>query len=149
VEITGEHRFAAPRAVVWETLLDPTALKTAIPGCGSFSEREPGCFDVSMKVGIAAIKGTYSGAVEVRDPRPEDSYRLLVEGGGKPGKVRGDVLLHLREAGGSTTVTYSADVRAQGALARLGSRLLGGAAKLMAGQFFKAMESIVEQRTAP
>jgi carbon monoxide dehydrogenase subunit G len=37
-------------------------------------------------------------------------------------------------------------VKAQGALARLGSRLLGGAAKLMAGQFFKAMEQQVKER---
>ena len=49
---------------------------------------------------------------------------------------------------GGTLVMYHGDVRAQGAIARLGSRLLGGAAKLMIGQFMKGMEKQVEQRTA-
>lgn len=149
MEITGEHRFAAPRSAVWESLLDPAALEAAIPGCQTFSERAPGSYDVTMKVGIAAIKGTYSGTVHVREPEPENSYRLLVEGAGKPGIVRGEVVLHLDDEGDATIVSYRADVRAQGALARLGSRLLGGAAKLMAGQFFKAMETAVQQRVAP
>lgn len=146
LEISGEHRFAAPREVVWELLLDPQVLRAAIPGCEEFTQTAPDSYDLTLKVGIATIKGTYRGKVDVRDRQPTDSYRLVVEGSGKPGKVQGDAVLHLREEGSETVVTYGGDVKAQGALARLGSRLLGGAAKLMAGQFFKAMEQQVKER---
>lgn len=147
MEVTGEHKFDAPRAAVWKALLDPKALQASMPGCEKFEEVGPSSYDLTIKVGIAAIKGTYSGNVRVADPVENQSYRLVVQGSGKPGTVQGDATLSLSDEGGGTLVKYVGDVKAQGAIARLGSRLLGGAAKLMIGQFMKAMEKQVEGRT--
>ena len=120
-----------------------------MPGCERFEPVGPESYDLTIKVGIAAIKGTYSGNVKVTDRNPEDSYRLLVTGSGKPGSVQGDAVMVLSDDGsGGTQVKYTGDVKAQGAIARVGSRLLAGAAKLMIGQFMKAMEKQVEQRVA-
>lgn len=140
VEIKGEHRFSAPRAVVWAKLLDPKALQASMPGCERFDEAGPDSYDLTIKVGISAIKGTYTGNVKVQNVQPEDSYRLAVSGSGKPGSVLGGADMVLTADGTGTLVTYTGEVKAQGAIARLGTRLLGGAAKLMIGQFFKAME---------
>jgi uncharacterized protein len=148
VELTGEHRFSAPRDVVWRALLDPAAIQASMTGCERFDATGPETYDITLKVGLAAIKGTYSGTVKVTDRNPEDSYRLIVTGAGKPGNVQGDAVMTLRADGDGTIVSYTGDVRAQGAIARLGSRLLGGAARLLIGQFFKAMEKQVEQRAA-
>lgn len=147
MEVTGEHKFDAPREAVWKALLDPKALQASMPGCEKFEEVGPSSYDLTIKVGIAAIKGTYSGNVRVADPVENQSYRLVVQGSGKPGTVQGDATLSLSDAAGGTLVKYVGDVKAQGAIARLGSRLLGGAAKLMIGQFMKAMEKQVEGRT--
>ena len=147
MEVTGEHKFDAPREAVWKALLDPKALQASMPGCEKFEEVGPSSYDLTIKVGIAAIKGTYSGNVRVADPVENQSYRLVVQGSGKPGTVQGDATLSLSDAAGGTLVKYVGDVKAQGAIARLGSRLLGGAAKLMIGQFMKAMEQQVEGRT--
>jgi carbon monoxide dehydrogenase subunit G len=54
----------------------------------------------------------------------------------------------LSDDGAGTLVKYSGEVKAQGAIARLGSRLLEGSAKLLIRQFMKGMEKQVEQRTA-
>lgn len=148
MDISGDHRFPAPRAIVWDMLLDPGAIKAAMPGCERFEPTGPETYDITLRVGIAAIKGTYAGTVRVTDRNPRDSYRLVVSGSGKPGSVQGDAVLSLSDEGGNTLVRYSGGVKAQGAIARLGSRLLGGAAKLMIGQFFKAMEKQVSQRVA-
>ena len=68
MDISGEHRFAAPRTAVWQALLDPKALQASMPGCEKFEEVGPRSYDLTIKVGIAAIKGTYSGNVKVADP---------------------------------------------------------------------------------
>ena len=146
MEISGEHRFQPPRGVVWEALLDPAALQASMPGCERFEPTGPETYDITIKVGIAAIKGTYSGTVKVTDRNPQDSYRLVVGGSGKPGSVQGEATMVLSDDGTGTLVRYTGEVKAQGAIARLGSRLLAGTAKLMIGQFFKAMEKQVEQR---
>ena len=147
MEVSGEHRFSAPRAAVYEAMLDPKALQASMPGCERFEEVGPSSYDLTIKVGIAAIKGTYSGNVKVADPVENSSYRLLVSGSGKPGSVQGDAKLELADDGPGTLVRYTGDVKAQGAIARMGSRLLGGTAKLMIGQFMKNMEKQVEGRT--
>ena len=143
MEVSGDHAFKASRANVWRALLDPAALKASMPGCEKFEEVGPNSYDLTIRVGIAAIKGTYTGNVTVADPVENQSYRLVVHGTGKPGRVEGDATLRLSDDGGGTLVKYSGEVKAQGAISRLGSRLLGGAAKLMIGQFMKSMEDQV------
>jgi len=80
MEISGDHRFAAPREAVYRALLDPKALQASMPGCEKFVEVAPQSYDLTIRVGIAAIKGTYSGNVQVREPVENDSYRLVVRG---------------------------------------------------------------------
>lgn len=149
MDISGEHRFDAARHVVWASLLDPVALRTSMPGCERFEQVGPESYDLTIKVGIAAITGTYSGNVSVADKVPETSYRLIVSGRGKPGSIQGSASMVLTDDGRGTLVKYSGDVKAQGAIARLGSRLLGGAANLLIGQFFKAMEKQMAERVVP
>ena len=43
-----------------------------------------------MKVGVAAIKGTFEGKVRLFDLEPPNRYRMAVEGSGGPGFVRGE-----------------------------------------------------------
>ena len=146
MQIKGEHRFAASRDVVWQQLMDPDALRATIPGCEEFTEVGPDAYDMTVKVGISAIRGTYSGNVTMRDPEPPERYRLKASGGGKGGVVEGDATITLAADGDGTALAYVADVRARGPIARLGSRLVGSAAKMMAGRFFRALDQHITQR---
>jgi carbon monoxide dehydrogenase subunit G len=146
MKVQGEHRFDAPRQAVWDVLLDPAALREAMPGVQRFDEVGPRQYEVTLKIGIAAVKGTYSGKVAVKDQAPPESYRLDVEGSGGPGRVKGGATMRLREDGTRTVVAYEGDVQAAGAIAAVGQRLLGGAAKLLINQFFKAMDRQLQER---
>jgi len=148
MEIEGEHRFNAPRELLWELLFDDAVLRASIPGCERLVEVRPGCYEIAMKVGVAAIRGAYAGKVTVADAKPHESYRLVVEGNGAPGSTDGEVTLSLSGDAGTTVVRYRATFRAQGGLARLGGRLLSGSATMLAGQFFKALEKQVSRRVA-
>lgn len=148
MDVQGEHRFEAPRDVVWRTLLDPEALRAALPGVEAFDLTAPDTYALTLGIGLAAIKGTYQGTVRVTDQQPPHSYRLAVDGQGKGGAVQGEATLTLTEVEGGTAVSYAGTVHSQGVIARMGSRLLGGAAKLMVGQFMKSMEQQIDARRA-
>ena len=148
MDLSGERRFGAPRSVVWAALLDPHVLEATIPGCERLVEVAPGTFDLSMRVGIASLRGTYRGSVRVLEPRPEESYRLVVTGAGAQGAVNGTALITLSGDDESTLVRYQGDLNAEGAVARLGGGPLSGAARLLIGQFFRALERHVGARTA-
>ena len=148
MELSGDHRFAAPPDVVWKQLMDPDALRATIPGCEDLSEVGPDSYDMTVKVGISAIRGTYSGNVTMREPEEPTRYRLRATGGGKGGNVTGDATISLAPDGDGTALTYVAEGQARGPIARLGSRLVGSAAKMMAGRFFKAMDGHIEAQQA-
>ena len=73
MQIQGDHHFAAPPDLVWQQLMDPDALRATIPGCEKFTTVGPDSYDMIVKVGISAIRGTYTGNVtmrEIRNPPP-------------------------------------------------------------------------------
>jgi carbon monoxide dehydrogenase subunit G len=125
---------------VWATLIDPDALQCCLPGCQKFERVAPNEWDATMTIGIAAIKGTYSGRVRISDQEPEASYRLSMEGSGAGSRVRGSGAVTLADApDGGTLVGYDGDAQVSGTLAAVGQRLLQPAARLLADQFFKEM----------
>lgn len=140
MKISGEHRLRAPRDVVWSALLDPRVLRETIPGCERLEPTGPGAYDVALRIGIAAIRGTYRGRVLVTDERPGESYRVTVSGSGSPGSGSGLAQIFLSGDGDATIVRFDGELTAQGGLARLGGRGLAGVVKLLIGQFFRSMD---------
>jgi carbon monoxide dehydrogenase subunit G len=139
MKLEGSYDVKAPRQKVWTAFLDPEILKKAIPGCEKLELTGPDEYKATMKIGVAAVKGTFEGKVRLSDKQAPDSYRLGAEGSGGPGFVRADTLITLSDIEGGTRVSYSADVQVGGLIAGVGQRMLGGVSKMMADQFFNRM----------
>lgn len=148
IEIARIYRFDAPQERVWQLLMDTKALALCIPGCRSL-DPDPDAehrYRVSLSVKLAAVVGTYDGAVELVDLAPMQSYGLVAEGRGRPGFVKGKAAIALAADGATTTLTVTGDVHAGGAIARVGQRLITSAARLMMDRFFKRLKAIAEAR---
>ena len=141
MEIEGQYKFKAQRETVWKLLLDPEALRQAIPGIEELQEVGNQKYSLQLSIGIASVKGSYTGEVEVSHEQPFETYQLKVTGQGKPGSIKAEVDMTLKEADNTTTVFYVGNVNARGTIARLGNRLIKGTAELLAGQFFRSMEN--------
>jgi carbon monoxide dehydrogenase subunit G len=140
MDVSGSHTFAAPRERVWNVLLDPDSLRASLPSAKEFRQVAPDDYEATMSVGIGAIKGTYAGKVQVHDKEPPAHYRLLVEGSGRPGFIKGDGLIELEEQGEKTLVRYHGQAQVGGMIAGVGQRLLQATAQFLISQFFKSME---------
>ena len=140
MKVEGKHKFQASQEEIWDLFNDKKHLEKAIPGCEKMDEREPGKYDVLLKIGIAAVKGTYSGKVEVVDPEPPNRYRLIGEGSGSPGFVKGEAIIELSQQDQHTIVSYQGEMQVGGLIAGIGQRMIRGITKMMVGQFFKKME---------
>ena len=144
MKIEGSYDIPAPRQRVWEAFLDPERLRQAIPGCERLEAIGDDEYKATMKVGVAAVKGTFEGKVKLSDKQPPQRYRMTVEGSGGPGFIRGEAVMTLADGpDGGTTVSYTADVQVGGLIAGVGQRMLGGVSKMMADQFFTRMTEIV------
>jgi carbon monoxide dehydrogenase subunit G len=141
MELSGEHRFAAPREQVWTLLLDPSILQQCLPGTEELVEIGPEEYEAKMKIGVAAIRGTYQGRIRIEEKDEPNSYRMHVEGKGPAGQIAGDAKMELVEDDGGTRVLWSGTANVRGTLARVGGRVMQPAAKMIVGQFFTCLES--------
>ena len=140
MDISGSYTFDAPPDRVWTLLMDPAVISDCIPGCDKFEPAGENSFRVRLKVALAAITGTYEGTVTLTDQVPQTSSRLVAEGQGRPGFVKGTSIITLRAEGAATIVDISATVQTGGAIARLGQRLIGGVSKMMLDLFIACLQ---------
>ena len=140
MDITGSYTFNASPQRVWDLLMDPAVIASCIPGCESLEPDGDDRYRARLKVALAAITGSYDGTVTLSDKAPPNSYRLTVEGQGKPGFVKGNATIALRSDGANTIVDVGGTVEAGGMIARLGQRLIGNVSKMMQDRFFACLQ---------
>ena len=143
MEVKGNYSFDAPVAKVWEVLLDPDTLARCMPGCERLTPLGNGQYEATLSVGVGSIKGTYQARITVADQVPTHSYKLIVEGNGSPGFVRGEARISLEEQDGKTLVKVEGDAQVGGTIARVGQRLLGSVNKMMLDRFFNCLREAV------
>jgi uncharacterized protein len=144
MELSGKHTFDAPQAVMWRVLTDPATLQRCLPGCQRFELQPDGAYAITLTIGIAAIKGTYTGTVRLLNEQEPDSYTLKMSAKGGVGFVDGHGDFKLAPDGDDKTLlTYTGEAHVGGKIAGLGQRVVHAGANLVIGQFFRAMEKEV------
>jgi carbon monoxide dehydrogenase subunit G len=143
MELHGTYIFDASRDRVWNLLMDPAVVFSCAPGCDRFEPLGNDQYSATLTVSVAMITGRYEGTVTIADKVPPTAFRLIVEGRGSVGFVKGDSHVTLREEGPSTAVDVSAAVEVGGAVARVGQRLLGTVSKMMLDRFFACLQAKV------
>lgn len=137
MKLSGTYQFQAPREKVFAAITDPNVLQRVIPGCEKMVKTAEDSYDAHLKLGIAGLKGNYTGKVHLKDIKAPESYTLLMEGKGAPGFVKGTARIHLAEKGNETELRYDSDAQVGGMIAAIGSRLIEATAKKLSDDFFK------------
>ncbi len=143
MKVNGSASVAAPMPDVWKALQDPAVLASTIPGCESLDEVAPDTYRMTIRAGVASIKGTYAGQVALSDPEPPHAFTLRARGQGAPGTVDATVRVRLSEADGGTRVDYDADATVGGMIGGVGQRMLASVGRKTAGEFFAAVERAI------
>jgi carbon monoxide dehydrogenase subunit G len=150
MDMQGSRHLSITQAQAWESLNDPQTLQACLPGCDQF-ERDPGDasrYAVRMAVRIGPVSARFTGRVSLGELDPPHGYHLAFEGqGGIAGHGKGSsqVTLAPHEDGGCL-LSYTVQAQVGGKIAQLGQRLIDGAAKSMADDFFKRFEAEMQRR---
>jgi uncharacterized protein len=135
--MTGEVQLPASREVVWAKINDAEVLKACIPGCEELNKASDTEFQAIATVKIGPVKARFKGKVQLTDLNPPNNYRISGEGeGGVAGFAKGGATVTLAEKDGGTLLSYNVEAQIGGKLAQLGQRLINGAAKKLADEFF-------------
>jgi uncharacterized protein len=149
MKVQGNALLNAPAEKVWAALNDPAVLARTIPGCEKLEETGPAAYRMTLTMGVASIKGTYLGTVQLTDQKPPGSFVLKASGSGGPGTVSAEVHVTLEDLdGGRTRLTYDADAVVGGVIGGVGQRMLTGVAKRTAGEFFASVDDVLTGKAA-
>src|SRR5215470_17217653 len=143
--MNGEVQLSAPRELVWAKLNDTDALKVCIPGCESLDKLSDTEFQAVATNKVGPVKARFKGKVRLSDLDPPNGYKISGEGdGGVAGFTKGGATVKLQPKDGGTLLSYNVEAQIGGKLAQLGQRLINGAAKKLADQFFANFAKAVQ-----
>jgi len=167
MEMLGNRRLGVTQQQAWEALNDPETLKKCIPGCDKFELTGDNQYSVALALKIGPVSAKFSGKVMLSDIVAPDGYKLTFEGqGGVAGFAKGASSVTLRPLDGAANadadaeataapspagceLDYTVQAQVGGKIAQLGQRLIDGAAKSTADDFFKRFEAEMQSRYGP
>jgi carbon monoxide dehydrogenase subunit G len=144
MEMTGEQLIPQAQDVTWKALNDTAVLKACIPGCESIEQTGDNEYQLVMTARVGPVSAKFKGKMTLSDIVAPQSYRLVFEGqGGVAGFAKGEASVNLAPQEGGTKLAYAVKAMIGGKLAQVGSRLIDGVAKKIAGEFFTAFNARV------
>jgi len=149
VKIGGSYTVPVAPLLAYSKLQDPLILAKCMPGCDHLDKIGEQEYEMKMKVVISSVQGLFGGKVRLADQSPPDSFRLIVEGSGKVGFLKGEGLLTLIPVEAFTEVKYVGEVQVGGMIAGVGQRLLDVTAKLIIKKFFEKFTGALGESLAP
>lgn len=148
MKINGTYTFPAQADEVWDLLLDPQVLLQVIPGLEAVDVKPDGEILATAMVGVGPVKGKFSGKLNLLDQQKPTHVRVVGEGKGGPGFMKGICIIDSKEQGETTTITYQADVQIGGPLASVGQRLVDAATNSIMQQGFDRFNTVLTARRA-
>ncbi|HXZ06498.1 MAG TPA: carbon monoxide dehydrogenase subunit G [Paraburkholderia sp.] len=141
MELTESYTLPVPQLRAWEALNDTAILKASIPGCDSIEPDGENAYAVALSASVGPVKARFKGRMELTNIDAPNTYTIVFEGqGGAAGFGKGTTHVTLEPDGDAATrLTYTATAQVGGKLAQIGSRLVDGAARKLAGEFFKRL----------
>lgn len=153
MEMQASRTLAVSQQQAWEALNDPEVLKLCIPGCDKVEPTADHQYSVAMALKIGPVSAKFAGKITLSDIVPPESYTIAFDGsGGVAGFGKGNAQVRLEplpvDAAGqaSCELHYAVHATVGGKIAQLGQRLIDGAAKSMAEDFFKRFDNEMQRR---
>ena len=145
MELSETHTLPVSQQRAWDALNDTGILRACIPGCESIDPDGENAYAVVMSASVGPVKARFKGRMLLTDIDAPHTYTIVFEGqGGAAGFGKGNAHVTLEPDGDeATTLAYTANAQVGGKLAQIGSRLVDGAARKIAGEFFKRFSAQV------
>ena len=147
MDMHGSRALGVSQQQAWDALNDPEVLKVCIAGCDRLEASGDNQFTVGLAVKIGPVSAKFAGKITLSDVNPPASYTISFDGqGGAAGFGKGQSKVSLLPADAGCELQYTVNAQVGGKVAQLGQRLIEGAAKSMAEDFFKRFDAEMQRR---
>ena len=149
MKLADRRMIAASPDRVWAALLDPQVLQPCIPGCESMTGSALAGYEAVLVQKAGPLSFRVTGIVTLSDIVPGRGATVSAAAkGGKAGVAAGGARIMLVPEGQGTRLSYEVDANVGGKIAQLGSRIIEGFARHLAGQFFERFQAVLDGKSA-
>src|SRR5258707_15407590 len=111
MKLEGTLHLRAPRKRIYQLMVNPEVLQRCIPGCERLEKSGENTYAATIRAGVGSIKGIFNGNVRLEDMRPPEHYRIVVDGKGGPGFLKGSGNFELEAQGETTVIKYTGELQ--------------------------------------
>ena len=147
MDMQANRQLGVTQQQAWDALNDPEVLKVCIPGCDKVEASGDNQYAIGMALKIGPVSAKFAGKITLSDIVPPSSYTIAFEGqGGPAGHGKGNAQVKLTPNDAGCDLAYTVHAQVGGKVAQLGQRLIDGAAKGIAEDFFKRFDNEMQRR---
>ena len=147
MRINGSYVLPFGRARAYEKLHDPEVLSRCVPACERLEKIGPDEYAAQVKLTLDVLVGVFGGRIQITEARPPESFKMVVEGSGILGFLKGEGMVQLKQAGvDATELMYDGDLQVGGSVASAGQRKIDAMAKVLIGEFFEGFVKVAGDR---
>jgi carbon monoxide dehydrogenase subunit G len=138
----GKFALRAPIQKIWDTLLDPEALLSCIPGAEKIDRLDEKTYEcvVKQKVGPISVRFKFRSVITKTEPPTHIEIEGQGEDVGKAGHFVQKSVVNLQETSDGVELSFRTDVTIVGKLAMFGDRIMRAKATKVEKEFSQALQ---------
>ncbi len=144
MKLSGTHKFKASGAQVFNAILNPEVLKSAIPGCNSVAYASPDQIEVEITTPLPGLHGPFPVALDIANKQAPSSLELRVQLDGKPGSIKAASQISIADEADGALLTYDANAELEGMIAAADNPIGRPIVKNSLNAFFKNLDKALE-----
>lgn len=144
MKINGTHKFKASSAQVFHAILNPSVLKSSIPGCNSVAYASPNQLTVEITTPLPGLHGPFEVTLDIINKQEPSSLELQVLRKGRGGSVNAVSKISFVDEADGALLTYDADAQLEGLVAVADNPIGRPILKNSLASFFKNLEKALE-----
>ncbi len=145
MNVSGERTFAAPRAVVWQVLNEPSSMAQVMPGVEGFDVHDDRRWTANVKIplGLGGLKMKVD--MEKTEEREPEFAKMTIKGTGVGAMLNMVTSFDLEDGGASTAMKWAAEVKIAGPVGSMGQRVLQPIINQQVDNVLNALELQVQE----
>jgi hypothetical protein len=144
MKLNSTHKFKASSAQVFNAILDPEILKSAIPGCNSVVYASSDRLTVEITTPLPGLRGPYPIDIDIANKQAPSSIELKVQLEGKEGKVDAVCSISIADQADGALLSYDAKADLAGVIAIADNPIGQPIVKASLNSFFKNLDKALE-----
>jgi uncharacterized protein len=144
MKLNGTRKFKASSAQVFNAILNPEILKSAIPGCEGVEYASPDQLAVDVTTPLPGLHGPFRVSVDIVNKQAPNSLELQVHLKGKGNSVNAVNKISIADEADGALLTYEANADLEGVIAVADNPIGQPVVKSSLNSFFKNLDKALE-----